>query len=922
MTPASGPPGTHSAQQFYVTHCVKTDSVLSNPGWSVRAASTADLTLARQSLEYPPYELPMDMWSGLPSRNEAPRRLARIPAAGEGMWVVNTSYLEKDTMGRDRAYFTHALLLPAVGAIDVLRSWAAPGWTTDYPQGAPQQLGVPTLPRGTAIGEAALAAFAGDAPVAAIAPLATTVCPPRLAADPARRRDLLARFLAAFVASVEADASPRGRLYVHAEPGLVALLLFAAARLLPPGWTNDLTFTTYEPAHRGLREYKHARVVGTYFGNPAKGLDPDLASARGFGIDTFQVEHCSPEFRGSPPVEWAALIELAAAGDWSLIDRTRRLLTDPRPAPTRFAAAVDLARALTRLNAGTVTAQDLIRLKANPDGAAELTRRGDADWPLIRAAAAASADVRAAFRDDLRAPARLLELREAAKAAVVAADIPEWDRWWNVVRGVTTPTEARGQLASLLKELAPSLLAAPPDVRTRLRRDCADLGQLPATELLTPTEPAELTELFNVSASPADWRALTSFLIVGAEWAEDWLPEAVVPHRPALREEVRKHLRTDPYDAVPGFLHHARKNAPKRFRQFLAIVFDPPGPDSHQVLDQLLGGCRLSPNDWEAVVTGLDLTASEAWEGYLAEGDRLAHLLPVLEDTPTGRSLWEHVAGGLTPSLFEGDADQVAQHAQLMKAVAALQSAGKDLRMILPKAVSGKLSAAQLLFAVLGTPPRAEDHPPASVQNAFRHFWPTPAHGLRAVFRNRYAAIDPAQAPGGLAPFASLFATCFPAGDGYRACSTCVNAWLAVVHGSPHEAVLQLGYFKQHVPQEHWRPLFAEPRQIPIAPWILDQLEADVLAEMTVDRDEREAEGEPHRRTFKARDTFPNQSLLIAGGIAVGLVVLCAVGYWLLKPKPAPDQEPSPKTPPVADHLPSTSSKKPPAPITPRPTAM
>ena len=35
-------------------------------------------------------------------------------------------------------------------------------------------------------------------------------------------------------------------------PGLVAMLLYAAVRVLPPAFTTDLTFSTYEPAHRGI----------------------------------------------------------------------------------------------------------------------------------------------------------------------------------------------------------------------------------------------------------------------------------------------------------------------------------------------------------------------------------------------------------------------------------------------------------------------------------------------------------------------------------------------------------------------------------------------------------------------------------------------------------------------------------------------
>src|SRR5687767_3846176 len=105
------------------------------------------------------------------------------------------------------------------------------------------------------------------------------------------------------------------------------MLLYAATRILPPGFTEDLTFSTFEPSHRGIRDYKLATVVGTYLGGAGKALDPELGSARGFLVDTVQPAKSSPECGESavPPAGVPELIELAANGEWEVLDYVHQL---------------------------------------------------------------------------------------------------------------------------------------------------------------------------------------------------------------------------------------------------------------------------------------------------------------------------------------------------------------------------------------------------------------------------------------------------------------------------------------------------------------------------------------------------------------------------------------------------------------------
>jgi hypothetical protein len=310
--------------QFYVTHCATADSVLNNPGYSVRAASSTVPAALDAAFRYPPYELPIDMWKALPPVVATPRRLARTKNQDGGVWAVHSAYLAKDTVGRDRSYFSHLLRLPAAEPAAVLRSWGADGWVTAHPPGAPKELPGAKLPVGTLVGDAALTAFLGDAP-SGPTDLNVTVCPPRLRGAVGERRDLFARF---FLAVLLVTEDENRRLYVHAEPGLVALLTYGAVRLLPRSIAADLTFSTYEPHQRNIRDYKLARVIGTYLGAADKGLDGDLSAGRNLVLDTFVPARSSAELRKPLndvlPPGMKDLVKLAAQDGWARVDEIHR----------------------------------------------------------------------------------------------------------------------------------------------------------------------------------------------------------------------------------------------------------------------------------------------------------------------------------------------------------------------------------------------------------------------------------------------------------------------------------------------------------------------------------------------------------------------------------------------------------------------
>jgi hypothetical protein len=185
-----------------------------------------------------------------------------VPGPADTTALVHSAYAGADTMGRPGNFFTHIIFYPTLSAAQALETWGAKDWRTSYPAGAPKKLaelddqpfagkliGVETLTRflaGKAIGEQELA---------------TLVCPTRLK-SPKLCQDLLMKTLDGCLSAWNGNAA-RGRMYLAGEPGLIALLLYGVARLIPPGATVDQSFSTFENAHRTLRQFRLAFACGT-----------------------------------------------------------------------------------------------------------------------------------------------------------------------------------------------------------------------------------------------------------------------------------------------------------------------------------------------------------------------------------------------------------------------------------------------------------------------------------------------------------------------------------------------------------------------------------------------------------------------------------------------------------------------------------
>jgi hypothetical protein len=807
-----------TGDQFYVTHCVTADSVTNAPGYSVRAASAADPDALRRALEYPPYELPLDMWKDKPGKAHAPRRLSRVPHPGGGVWVVHTVYLEKDTMNRDRSYFSHLLHLPdTVTAAAVLESWAADGWAKEYPSGAPKTLRPASLPVGDAISPAALVAFLSgrqDGPT----DLATSVCPDRFRGDAPSRRGLAARFLAGVLRATAARnaGEDRDRLFVHAEPGLAAMLLYAAARVLPPAVAADLTFSTFEPAHRAIRDFTRATVVGTYLGAGGKGLDADLGSTRGFALDAIQPGRSSPEL-ADPPAGVEQLLRLAAHGEWALLDAVHHLVGDDPDALAAVPRTIPLARAAARLDRGRVSADDLLALKADPRGAALLAGRADAVWAVVKDAALSDPRLRAAFRDWLADPERLRAYRVEACEALARGDAAGWDARWAVVAESADAAQLQAQTEkaqAALDDHLPKLSAA---ARGRLRDACARAGVWPDHHLLAPTGPAELAALL-AADSPPGWQGYACFAVMAPD-EKNWLSEATRPHRPAMREAARKHLLAAPVAVLAGYAHHARGHLAADPR-FLYDLLRPHRPESAPFLSRLIdaAAAQIPAAAWVKLLGDLDVYGQndKDWEGFLLEGDHLSKLLAGFGADPAGAPVWGGYLDLIGPDLLAGDEWEAQVYVQLAKAARALGAAGVPLKGVLPAGGPAKLNAAEAVLAVTADPAAAARLEGGALAAAYQAFGMDPLDGLRRIYaRGGFRSVDPDAQPGRLAPLVAALLACYPITHEYFTARTAVTQWLALSEDCPeeHRAAFQALFVRGYVPEQWQEDVLGDERK-------------------------------------------------------------------------------------------------------------
>jgi hypothetical protein len=119
--------------QIFVTQCRVSDSVLGQPGFSIRATSLKpDDPLLTLAMNLSPYDLPMLAYDGArPYPWEAPIRLAAIPLKETGLVaIMHSVYIQTNYHGSQNSYFTHVIFVPKeeFSWRTTLKSWGAIQW--------------------------------------------------------------------------------------------------------------------------------------------------------------------------------------------------------------------------------------------------------------------------------------------------------------------------------------------------------------------------------------------------------------------------------------------------------------------------------------------------------------------------------------------------------------------------------------------------------------------------------------------------------------------------------------------------------------------------------------------------------------------------------------------------------------------------
>jgi hypothetical protein len=493
----------NSIQRAYITHCLHGEGVYRQAGFNIRAASTRDPLLLRFALEYPTYELPRGMTIDGDVLN-APLRLAlvRLPL-GSSALVYSMPVLAQDQR-RTNNFATHALFAKKISPRKALCSWGSPEWA--LPDGPPTGVDLPScaeLPGQGIIDDGAVTSFLQNGPCRASSFPLVASCPPRLACEPDKRRQLVRWALQGALLTLKAGASGRSRIYLLAEPGLTALLVYVVARLLPEALASRITFSTYENAQRDLRTYRLAQFIGTWTAEPEKGLPEEQLASRGYILDSFN-QRASPELGTNLEPACNEWIDSAAAGEWATIDEARLLLRNSVSTMVSVREGVKATQLASRLASGDARIEDVLELRSLTWARPLLRRYRDRVWPLVRDATLADPRLRPKFNELL--VERIPELEQRAKEAFAGGRVGLWQAHLRLLWSLLEKEPSRQR--DMFKRVIPRTEG--PEARLIVLRELCGLGldprdhRLPGPRLFRLTGADELDKLIH-SDLPRPW---------------------------------------------------------------------------------------------------------------------------------------------------------------------------------------------------------------------------------------------------------------------------------------------------------------------------------------------------------------------------------------------------------------------------------
>jgi hypothetical protein len=780
--------------QLYFTHCLYDEGLSREAGFGVRASSTRDPLLLRFALEYPPYELPAALGGGEAS---APRRLALVRVPGGRSALIHSVPRSGDDRGRANNFFSHVVFAADLPPHDALAAWAAPAWAADCPAGADKEIPpLADLPRGRAVGDRALTAFLQVESHATGRALATLTCPPRLANDRGQRRRLLSLTLRGCLLALQAGpAAPRGRFYLLAEPGLVALLLYGAARLLPQAVTRGLTFSTYENALTTLRSYRHAQVVGTWLADPARGLGAEFFSERGYALDTVN-DRCSDELADDPDPALEEWVELAARGEWASIERLHGLLGKTTTSVVAYKEGVEAARLARKLAAGRASVEDVLALRRAPWGGPILEQHRDTVWPIVRDGCLSEPRLREEFADLLLK--HLPDLEGRGARALQQTPPGNWQPYWRVLWSVLQGSPAR------LRESFERILPEPPYPPALCFAMLIELQPLQ----LSPADPRVplLALLRNFGGESLDQFARS---LLPREWFVWAVCYALL--RPDSRDDAARHIHEGDDELVRLFWQQFRllKDESQR-RAILAALVATAGGRGPAFLGRLLaGGCGLRPDTLSWLLEALGAWQRD-WAEFWGRDDHLGQLLErVREFGEEGGPVWDCFCGEIDRGVLPpGDP---YQHTLLMNLAAVTRRPGPPL----PRQAAETIADWSLLrdHFEKASPLPAADRPAVIDACNRRHLDPL---GELTDYFARF--VQPQEVRDELLDdFAGFFHSFYPEPVEFPDHEARLIAWLQVVGNSPDPAkkeAYQRHYLERFVPLEFRRRLAEETHRV------------------------------------------------------------------------------------------------------------
>lgn len=679
-----------AADQVYATHCSQTDSYGHKQGFGVRASSTDDPDLVKFADNFPGYDLPTDMEASQPTPEEAPVRLAKARLPDGRVALVHTALAKADSRGRPNSYFSHILFYESLGLAEALKTWGASVWQTTYTTGSPTSLvnftGFPADK--VLIDDSALTDFLNGHDDSG--PLSVTVFPRgRVTRKEERRRWVRALILATL--QLQHDSSgDRSRIFVLAEPGVTALLLYAVARLLPTEATNALTFSTFESFQPStLSGFQIAQIIGTYVQDHRQKLDSDFLSRLGYGIDTYH-DRISQDIDDIQGAAVDGLLKLAEDGDWKSVDILHELWNHPKSALARepIAVALELGPLYLAIQDGTATIEQIERLWSIDFGRVLVEEQHARVWRKLFDACLEDSRKKEEFRGILRLHTE--EMGAIVLEALRSHGAEDWSAVWRLTKCFL----AEEQWAPVFATLIHRAHGEEFDLREDRLGLVAELIALPHGEvpgederwLLVGGSPQQASSLLELNL-PDHWKfaVLTAALSDAAqhEVCEEHLCNLEPAQLSRFFESLAGESSTD--EQMVELLGPTFRLQSDRTRSLAKALIRSDIPE--RVVDRLL------------VEAG---AADEAWIPLWCSDDLIRRVCRLGSDSEFAGKFWEKACARLRADYFM----EKPQTQAIRKAVDSLSS--EDIQM-LPSSVSAAVEAHRRIFQHFREPSKKYD---------------------------------------------------------------------------------------------------------------------------------------------------------------------------------------------------------------------